>query len=310
MNYCHLSNVEIAIDENVFVLPMKYGSVQNSSELTYLTTSNCEPIFNMIKGQYNGYGSIDKESEETDSGMRFVNLINQKFENAFQSKRNSGFLVLKEPESNSETRYIISDDKTLYKMIKSKKIPKKKPFYSSGQLLEVISNEELLYNTGRSLFHVGFIIIKKSFIDRLLSGLYKETFHIINEKFREVIEKYKPLRKEYDNLISMGDKDSDELYDLYEKLSLFRTEIEETLNFFNSCRSLSRELETAFTKSFKDDADYEELIKMTVTTAVIMSVYEDQGKSLYPNTHRRGSEKLMMQFNEEISTMIKEREID
>ncbi len=270
---CHLSSLQIQEGEEVVVLPMHYGTVAASSTLTNLTDNSLYPICGVIEGIYDGYGSV----QPTDGkNIHFLNMVNDNLYN--KQVENTEFRFSPKFVFFNDHRYIHNCDVDVLKDLKTNNYPKSDGFKNTTELLKLIS-EERLFNNGFYLGHIGMIIIKKAVFDKMQNGYYAKVKAGMIQDMKSACEKIKNNPKDAWQLVTLLPTTYRLEYDSA-KLNEF---------FSNLLRS-----------NFESDS-FNEIVEYIASTSVLLSIYRDTGKSLYPNTTRSNTVAPLLNLNEVIS---------
>jgi hypothetical protein len=314
---CHLSSLLISEDEDVIVLPMKYGNMKEGNGITYLTNNSCEPLALSIVAKYDGYGAIIHKENEIDT--LFTEQINSSLKNnkeQHQSNQNpmlmynNYFVIAKEANSDRNIRYRHYNDESLSEILLNEdNIPSLNGFDSVENLIKIISSEELL-KVDSSLNRIGLIFIKKSIYNSLIKGFYKKKYAEIRrnvtalvDTHKSNVEKFNLYRTDYD-YITASLKEKKVMRELERKIELSPHSIQDACFFFNDCEHLSLQIKIMIKSGLKNNLNLKKLINTITTTAILMCVYRDNGKSLYPNTNRYSDMQPVMALSNVISNEI------
>lgn len=330
---CHLTGLPIKEDEDVALIFVHYTSIKDPTGLCYVTEDYCTPVSLPVFGKYDGYGRIETPKDTTQvAAQTFLDQINsgllsspeiQKIlvsENKMALWMSSKYAIFKRENYEWDTEHLefTSDSEILERWEKirngdsSKLFPKEK-FETIEDLISVVNNRSLC-SIGRDVYRYGYILIKKTALDKVKKGIMATYINEVEDE----------LRKDILGLLDLNLDDDDVRYRASENFTPSNIK-SHYLRTFNTSASPFRGISTALQMLVRTvkksegkldrnqyEINIERAIQPTALMGMIINYYDHTNKTFYPRSCTNYKFEIISELNRiiesEINAIKKERE--
>jgi hypothetical protein len=295
---CHLSGLPLGENSEVFIIPVEYSHLKETSSLCYATNTNCQPFWLSMKGVLGEYGEIDKVSNTNTLDLLLDNvnsgLLNN---NKFLNENNRMFYgtnyALIEREKYTDdfaSLEYLSDLEIDHLLLSKKRLHKIQKIDSGIKLLDLLSSNYLCSREKLGVKRYSLITIKLSIFNKLVKEHYSDLKNEIKSDVFSFLEKgrFSSFDSFGRNVLQLRNNAESFNYDLFEILETLATQK-------NKDGSLTHKLSTL-----------NDFVNSIVDLALISRIYSDTSKSFYPNIRNTKGMKPIYNLNNIVNDEIDE----
>jgi len=301
---CHLSGIGISANESVIMVPVRYSHLTNSTTQVYSSDRSAHIAGIPLKSYYDEYGSVDKIENDwlinpllNDINKGLIN--NEKFNplkgyffgNRYALLKRDGF------PNQFQNLEFLSDHAIIKKMQDRENLHNIQKIEDKESFISLLSSNELFSVSGDTVYRHGHILIKSSFLNKLIQSHYK----INLEKIKIAIQEHIMLPLEDDvikkDIIMMhGNKISKDYFS------------SRVLNLLNDNHTISYEEYEVLKqirahyllKKYDNKELFEkkisEFVNSVALQTIISVIYADIGKTFYPNASTHTGHKALYNY--------------
>jgi hypothetical protein len=319
---CHLSSLLITNDEAVILLPMAYSHMRSTHTSCYGSDSDCKPFGLPLQGQYDDYGSMKLSPISESVGKSWLETINTSYKNnpenitkSWQNMTLRNLYIFKRDEFNEPQHGgFISDNSALLMSETREGLYEKHTIDSMKNLFSILYDGALLDISHFEVNRMGFLLIKQAIFDAIVADFYAEVPARVKLKLVNYYQQALDAKAHFNTLdpkaLSEDRKAEDRIaFRLADKA----TEINEhklssdILELFNDNQALIQDLVSTLQAGIErgdSTDDMAPLFDHCVQWSLIMRIYRENGKSLFPNTTRVSNMAPLAALNRVVSQAI------
>jgi hypothetical protein len=303
-------------NEPIILFPMAYSHMRSTHTGCYGSDDDCKPFGLPLQGNYDDYGSMTVAPSSESVASTWLASINASLknnpDNITQGWRNITprelYIFKCENHNQPEHGGFISDANALKKATAREGLYEKTALESVSEVLSVLYDGALLDICSHQVNRMGFLLIKQSIFDALIADFYVDLPAKIKQKVSDYYQQALVAKAHVDTLDpQVVDRKilrkADKAAEINEHTLSY-----EVLELFNDDMSLVRDL----VKILEDGiealtplVEMSAIIEHTVRWSLLMRIYRDNGKSLFPNVNRIGNMAPVDALNRVVSQAIR-----
>lgn len=310
---CHLSGLKILDGDSVIALPVSYSHINSTTSEVYHTSDSADLFGLAVEGEYNDYGAIKNIDPKNEYNNFFLEVLNKSllrknwgnFE--FINNIHAIFAVSKNENDSSYCHGEFLNDIEIQNAIidfKTNKLFKEVSNFSCLEdFFKLCRDRSLFYVNGSRVHRLGFILIKKSIFEKMLSSELGKYSTKTKEDVFSFCQKYSSLLSTAVDFKNLSQK---EFFSEINKREISDSFFHFDLLNFKESNSPLYHIISSLSKYWEENNTFNDFITPLTTTSLINIAYSQLGKTFYPNCYRSGKVNMIRSLCDVISAEIDE----